>query len=212
LSGLVSFDALKLAAGLVLLSPFIPLLFMGEEYGETVPFYYFISHSEQDLIEAVRHGRRKEFAAFRWQGEPPDPQEEATFLRCKLDRELRFQGRHRVLYSFYQELIRLRRGLPALRDLEKHRLEVIGLEQEKALLWHRWSEEQEAAAAFHLDKQEKSLSLPLPEGHWRKRLDSADGKWSGPGSTVPLEITSGGKVSLSLPPVSFAVFVRERET
>jgi maltooligosyltrehalose trehalohydrolase len=211
LSALVSAEALKLAAGLVLLSPFIPLLFMGEEYGETAPFHYFISHSDPDLIEAVRHGRREEFASFRWQGEPADPQEEATFLRSKLDRELRFQGRHEVLYSFYRELIRLRRELPALRILDKERLQVRGLEQEKVLFWCRWSDEQQAAAAFHFGKQEKSLSLPLSEGIWRKQLDSADTTWSGPGSTVPLEILSGGKVYLRLSPESFALFVREKE-
>jgi maltooligosyltrehalose trehalohydrolase len=211
LSALVSSEALKLAAGLVLLSPFIPLLFMGEEYGETAPFHYFISHSDPDLIEAVRHGRREEFASFRWQGEPADPQEEATFLRSKLDRELRFQGRHKVLYSFYRELIRLRRELPALRILDKERLQVRGLEQEKVLFWCRWSDEQQAAAAFHFGKQEESLSLPLSEGIWRKQLDSADTTWSGPGSTVPLEILSGGEVSLRLSPESFALFVREKE-
>jgi maltooligosyltrehalose trehalohydrolase len=211
LSGLVSFGALKLAAGMVLLSPFIPLLFMGEEYGETAPFYYFISHSDPDLIEAVRCGRKEEFASFRWKGEPADPQEEATFLRCKLNRELRFQGQHDVLYGFYRELIRLRREFTSLRNLDKERLEVTGLEQEKILWWRRWSEEQEAAAAFHFDKQEKSLSLPLSPGRWRKQLDSADTIWGGPGSTVPREIVSRGKVSLSLSTESFAVFVREKE-
>ena len=61
-------EALKLAAGAVLLSPFVPLLFMGEEYGETAPFPYFISHSDPNLIEAVRQGRRDEFKAFGWSG------------------------------------------------------------------------------------------------------------------------------------------------
>ncbi|HEY5542871.1 MAG TPA: hypothetical protein VIM04_06415, partial [Candidatus Binatia bacterium] len=69
LSQLVSFEALKLAAGAVILSPFIPLLFMGEEYGEEAPFQYFISHSDPQLVDAVRDGRRQEFAAFSWQGE-----------------------------------------------------------------------------------------------------------------------------------------------
>jgi maltooligosyltrehalose trehalohydrolase len=132
-------------------------------------------------------------------------------LRSKLDRELRFQGRHKVLYSFYRELIRLRRELPALRILDKERLQVRGLEQEKVLFWCRWSDEQQAAAAFHFGKQEESLSLPLSEGIWRKQLDSADTTWSGPGSTVPLEILSGGEVSLRLSPESFALFVREKE-
>ena len=211
LSALVSFEAQKLAAGVVLLSPFIPLLFMGEEYGETAPFHYFISHSDQDLIETVRRGRSEEFASFRWQGEPADPQDEATFLRCKLNHDLSFKGQHKILRAFYGKLIRLRRELPALRNLDKERLQVTGLEQEKVLWWRRWGEEQEVAAAFHFDKQAKSLSLPLPEGRWRKQMDSADGTWGGPSSTVPLKIVSEGEVSLSLSPESFALFVKEKE-
>lgn len=74
-----SLEKLKLAAGVVILSPFIPLLFMGEEYGEKSPFQYFVSHSDEDLIEAVRNGRREEFASFQWEGEIPDPQAESTF-------------------------------------------------------------------------------------------------------------------------------------
>lgn len=211
LSELVSFEALKLAAAMVLLSPFIPLLFMGEEYGETAPFNYFINHSDLSLIEAVRHGRRKEFTAFQWQGEPPDPQDEATYLYCKLDRELRFQGKHEVLYGFYRELIRLRRELPALRILDKERFEVTGMAQKKILWWRRWRAEQEATAVFFFGKQVKSFSLSLPSGRWRKQLDSADITWGGPGSSVPAEIFSSGNVSLSLPPESFVLVVRERE-
>ena len=75
----VAFEDLKLVAGLVILSPFIPMLFMGEEYGETAPFQYFSHFSDEQLVEAVREGRRREFAAFAWQGEVPDPHDEATF-------------------------------------------------------------------------------------------------------------------------------------
>ena len=62
-----NFEALKLAAGITLLSPFVPMLFMGEEYGETAPFQYFTSHGDPELVEAVRRGRREEFAAFGWE-------------------------------------------------------------------------------------------------------------------------------------------------
>ncbi|HKQ86195.1 MAG TPA: malto-oligosyltrehalose trehalohydrolase, partial [Candidatus Acidoferrales bacterium] len=85
LSQLVDPESLALAAGITLLSPFVPLLFMGEEYGETHPFQYFTSHSDAPLIEAVRNGRREEFASFGWQGDLPDPQDERTFKRCVLD-------------------------------------------------------------------------------------------------------------------------------
>jgi maltooligosyltrehalose trehalohydrolase len=211
LAELVTFEAQKLAAGVVLLSPFIPLLFMGEEYGEIAPFHYFVSHSDPDLVEAVRRGRKNEFAAFGWQGEPPDPQDETTFLRSKLNHDLRSKGQHRILYEFYRELIRLRKESPVLRILDKDRMEVIGFEPEQVLWWRRWCAEEEAAAIFHFGKEKKSISLSLPAGNWRKQIDSADNTWRGPGSTVSLELVSEGEVSLSLPPESFIVFSRERK-
>ena len=85
LSSLCDWESLKLAAGLVLLSPYIPLLFMGEEYGETAPFLYFVSHGDPALVEAVRRGRREEFARFTWKGEVPDPQAEETFLQLEAE-------------------------------------------------------------------------------------------------------------------------------
>ena len=100
LSGLVPFEALKLAAGAVLLAPNIPLLFMGEEYGEKAPFLYFVSHGDKALIEAVRKGRNDEFKHFAWNGEPPDPQDERTFLASKINWEKRRQGEHAVLLNF----------------------------------------------------------------------------------------------------------------
>ncbi|MCU0690279.1 MAG: malto-oligosyltrehalose trehalohydrolase, partial [Polyangiaceae bacterium] len=114
LSALVPFEALKLAAGAVLLAPFIPLLFMGEEYAETNPFQYFVSHGDCALIEAVRRGRREEFARFCWNGSPPDPQDRATFDRSRLNYESRTAGHHNVLLQFHKELIGLRKTVPAL--------------------------------------------------------------------------------------------------
>ena len=108
LNSLVSLESSKLAAGMVILSPNIPLLFMGEEWGEPAPFTYFTSHSDAALIEAVRRGRKEEFADFRWQGEPPDPQDEETFFNCIVDHVLKQTEPHRTLWGFYQELIKLR--------------------------------------------------------------------------------------------------------
>ena len=79
LSELISFEGLKLAAAAVLVSPYVPMLFMGEEYAEDSPFLYFVSHQDQDLIKSVRNGRKAEFAAFKWRGEPPDPQVPGEF-------------------------------------------------------------------------------------------------------------------------------------
>jgi len=109
LTQIVDFESLKLAAGITLLSPFVPLLFMGEEYGETHPFQYFTSHSDPALIEAVRKGRREEFAAFGWRGDLPDPQSEETFKRSTLDYTIRDTEPHASLWKFYKTLIGIRK-------------------------------------------------------------------------------------------------------
>jgi maltooligosyltrehalose trehalohydrolase len=114
-SVLVPFETLKLAAGTLVLLPFTPMLWMGQEYGEESPFQYFVSHTEPDLIEAVRTGRRREFAYFAKDGlEAPDPQAVETFERSKLDWDLREVGQHATIRALYGELFRLRREVPAL--------------------------------------------------------------------------------------------------
>jgi maltooligosyltrehalose trehalohydrolase len=208
LTQLVDFESLKLAAAAVLLSPFIPLLFMGEEYGEEAPFQYFISHSEPELVEAVRSGRRAEFAAFGWESDPPDPQDERTFLRAKLNHQLRCGGRFRTLLEYYRELIRLRKTLPPLAHLSKEHCEVNSIDSDRILLLHRWSGEEQAAVIFNFNEARVSAELPIPRGSWRKRLDSADQKWQSGGSMLPSRCASGGTVLWTLEPRSVVVFER----
>jgi maltooligosyltrehalose trehalohydrolase len=210
LSELVCLERMKLAAGVVLLSPSIPLMFMGEEYGETAPLSYFISHSDPDLIEAVRRGRREEFAAFGWADEPPDPQDESTFLRAKLNHDLRRKGAHRMLLELYGELIRLRKEIPALASLSKANMEISDYEREMVLIIKRWSGTDEAIAVFHFGKVLTSIRVPFPKGKWRKRLDSADERWQGLGSNVPPEFVSDGEAALSLSPRAFVLFIKEK--
>lgn len=206
LSVLVSFEALKLAAGVVLLSPFLPLLFMGEEYGETAPFLYFISHADGNLIEAVRKGRKEEFTAFRWEGEIPDPQDEATFLKSRIDYGLREGGHHRTLMEFYRELLLLRKDHPVLSRLSKEDIEVTARETEKVLFVRRWRGSGQTATVFHFGSDPVSLSLPFPPGRWERLVDSSDGRWGGPGSPAQESLRSHGTVTLSLNPLSFALF------
>jgi maltooligosyltrehalose trehalohydrolase len=209
LSQLVSFEALKLAAGAVLLSPCLPLLFMGEEYGEAAPFWYFVSHSDPALIEAVRQGRKEEFGAFQWLGDPPDPQGEETFSRAKLDHGLRREGKHRVLMEFYRELLRLRQELNLLTDLGRRDRDVQGYEREK-VLWVRMKEAgSEAVLLFHFGPEALPFSLPWPEGVWHKRLDSAETRWGGPGSQAPPVIQADNDPGLRLPPLSLLVYLRK---
>jgi maltooligosyltrehalose trehalohydrolase len=106
----------RLAAGLLLLSPHLPLLFMGEEYGEEAPFPFFCSFSDAQLVQNVREGRRREFAAFAWQGEVPDPQGEGTFSAAVLSWSWPEGTARAGLRRLYADLLAARRAWPALRD------------------------------------------------------------------------------------------------
>jgi maltooligosyltrehalose trehalohydrolase len=205
LSRLVSFEPLKLAAAAILLSPFVPLLFMGEEYGEIAPFQFFASHSDPQIVEATRRGRTAEFAAFRWQGEIPDPFDERTFLSAKLHPALAREPRNRLLRDFYKELIRLRREVPALHQLSKENLEVQAWEEEKAVVLRRWAGADQALLVLTFAGHPVTLTFRMPMGAWRKSLDSSDARWSGPGSAVPAGISSGD-VPLTLPAHTAVLF------
>jgi maltooligosyltrehalose trehalohydrolase len=117
LSQLVNLSRLKTAAALVLTSPFVPMLFQGEEWGASTPFQYFTDHPEPDLAKAVREGRRKEFASFGWKPEDiPDPQAPETFQRSKLNWEERGREPHAGLLDWHGRLIKLRQSEPVLSD------------------------------------------------------------------------------------------------
>jgi maltooligosyltrehalose trehalohydrolase len=222
LSALVDFNRLKLAAAVVLLSPFVPLLFMGEEYGEPRPFLYFTSHGDPALVEAVREGRRTEFAGFAWQGEVPDPQDAATFAASKLQHELARQEQHSVLREFYAELLRLRRKIPSLAALDKDLVEarilapgnVLFVRRKAALLsQHHGSgagddQGAEACMLFAFAQELCSVAPQFPPGHWVKRLDAAEERWCGPGSAVPSAVDATESLCLTLSPSSAAVFTR----
>lgn len=196
LSTMIPFEADKLSAGLLLLSPFLPLIFMGQEYGETAPFQYFTSHTEDWIIEATRQGRKEEFAAFNWNGEPPDPQDPETFSRCVLNWQLRETGRHKTLAGLYTRLIQLRRGLAPLSQLSLERLQVQICNREAVLTLLRWSETDCIAAIFNTARQGEEVQPDLPGSDWEKLLHTADRAWDGPGSTVPERIRFGDPVFL----------------
>jgi maltooligosyltrehalose trehalohydrolase len=198
LSTLISFEGLKLAAGVVLLSSYIPFLFMGEEYGEEVPFLYFVSHSDPDLIQAVRKGRKEEFESFHWKGELPDPQSSETFSNSKIDWEKRKEGFHRVLLNYYKRLIKLRKEIPALSALNRDNLEARGLEKEKVVFMRRWDEKEDTQvfSIFNLNEASLEIHNQFPKGSWKKLLDSSEEKWNGPGSLTPELIGSEDEVAI----------------
>ncbi len=123
ISGQISIGRAKVGAALVLLSPFVPMLFMGEEWAASTPFQYFTDHQAPDLADAVSGGRRQEFAAFGWgPDEVPDPQELETFLCSRLDWDEPAKAPHCEVLAWYHDLIRLRRALPALSDGDRSRI------------------------------------------------------------------------------------------
>ncbi len=162
LSLLLPFEALKLAAAALLVSPNVPMLFMGEEYGETAPFPFFTSHGDQDLIDAVRKGRQREFAAFDWQGEPPDPQSEEVYLLAKLNWSLRETGRHRVLWEMHRELLRLRREHSVLTRRDFADVTTTVDEASRWLVLRRRHAGREVAIAMNFSTAE--IASPLPPG------------------------------------------------
>jgi len=210
LSALVSHEQLKLAAGAVLLSPFIPLLFMGEEYGETAPFLYFVSHSDPGLIQAVREGRQREFEAFAWQGRPPDPQDEATFVQSKLNHEFKRKPAHEVLFQFYRELLRLRASHPALAHLSKQHMEVTVYAREQVLSLRRWHSDKEVLVLLCFSPSAVHVQPGIADGRWKRLLNSSDPQWLGPGGGVAEWLPHQDK-ALQLQPNSVLLLEREAD-
>jgi maltooligosyltrehalose trehalohydrolase len=204
----VSFEALKLTAAAVVLSPFTPLLFMGEEYAETATFPYFISHSDAALIEATRKGRLAEFPDLKAGEQIPDPQDEATFLAAKLRWSLRVEGSHGILFSYYRDVLQLRKALLQAGCLQWDKMEVLGFDENCVLLVRYRGAGREAVLVMHFNKAACTLSLPVPAGTWHRILDSAERCWSGPGSPVPATVDSAGACALSLPGESAVLFFK----
>ncbi len=159
----VSAEQLRLGACLTLLGPFVPMLFMGEEYGETHPFLFFCSFGDPHVIDGVRRGRKRDYAL---QGEVPDPLAESSFrasiLSWKWDRAERA-----ALRELYRELIALRKKHPELRDgSNRGNVELKGNAGEEVLLLERDG----LQCWFNLSE----CSRPLPSGKilWRSESDS----------------------------------------
>ncbi|HET9441664.1 MAG TPA: hypothetical protein VFO52_15915, partial [Longimicrobiales bacterium] len=192
ISQLVDLERQKLGAAAVLLSPFVPLLFMGDEYGETQPFPYFIDHSDEDLVEAVRQGRKEEFAAFAWKGEPPDAYAVKTFESARLRRT---SGQpHDAMRAFYQRLIELRKqygiGAGALRTRRVEHYDEPSAVTVVA---------DDVAIILGFAEKPHALRTTLPPGRWRKQLSSRAAAWQGPGDDAPDQIIGADDVQLALP-------------
>jgi maltooligosyltrehalose trehalohydrolase len=198
----IDLEAKKVVAGLTLLHPGIPLLFQGDEYGEEAPFPYFVSHSDPGLVESVRRGRREEFSSFEWEGEPPDPQAEATFESARIDPAQASEGDHAVLLAWHRELVRLRREVPALRA--GVRAEAEADEDRRVLTVRRRAAGGEALLVANLGTEPVTAG---PEGDaWTRVLHSGERRWGGPGAG-PTGRETDGDAATVLPATSMALWL-----
>jgi maltooligosyltrehalose trehalohydrolase len=189
LSALTDLEGCKLAAATLLTAPFVPMLFMGEEHGETAPFQFFVSHADPALRDAVRTGRREEFAAFTWRGEAPDPNDPATFARSRVDHDLkRAGGSHGVLYTLYRHLIDLRRDRPLLTDPTAPDVVATQLPGRQTLLLARRDGDTAHFTVVNAAPTPVEVRTDADGLQWTVALDTADRRWDGPGATATPDI------------------------
>ncbi len=199
LSQLVTFEQRKLAAAILLLSPYVPLIFMGEEYGESNPFFYFVDHGDPGLNEAVREGREREFAGFDWSLPIPEPAAEATFRASVLDPGRADRSPHRELLALYRDLIQQRRSEPALRPGAA----TLAVEADVEAGWlasrYRTSERR-LVSLFNLLAMPATANLDMHRGRWIRLIATDDECYGGVGSLSQPEIviTAAEPVSIEL--------------
>lgn len=200
LSMMLSVEALKLGAVTLLLSPHVPLLFMGEEYGEQNPFLFFTSHSDPELIAQLREGRRKEFAAFNWEGEVPDPQSEEVFSNSQLSWKIdKVPG----LFNLYQHLTGFRRTRPAMQNFRRYDAVRNIRIHNNVLQFERHGNDDVLFIYLNFGKEPESIQHEQSYGY-KKLMDSSDELWDGPGNLSPAIIQPGQPFLLN--PLSASVF------
>ena len=138
LEHIIGLDKAKVAAGIVLTSPFTPMIFQGEEFAASTPFQYFADHEDEEMAKLVSAGRKKEFAAFGWDdGAIPDPEDRETFLRSKLNWDEVHQDYHADMLDWFTKLIHIRRASPSLNDGDTAHTQIIFEPEEKWLVMER---------------------------------------------------------------------------
>ena len=166
---LMSLGKLKIGAALVLASPFVPMLFQGEEWGASTPFFYFTNYQEPELANAVREGRCREFVAFGWKPEDTaDPQAHATFMQSKLKWAEISNPPHAEIFDWHKKLIQLRRTEPDLADDELKNVRANFDEKNCWLVLERGSISIVCNLAAH------SQRIPIRPGQQQTLMASAD--------------------------------------
>lgn len=205
---LSGFEAHKLAAGTMLVSPYIPLLFMGEEYAETSPFLYFISHEDPELADAVASGRKREFSSHISGDDPPDPRRRETFDSSMPDNTLAFREPHTSMLNYYRQLIMIRKNTPAISHLVKKNTSVESDEQKKTVILHRTFRNSCICALMNFNNSETNCFPGSNNGRLIKIIDSAAKEWNGPGASAPETIDK--KTEIILKPFNFIIYSPEK--
>lgn len=179
ISQLVSYEMQKLMAAVVLTAPFVPLLFMGEEWGASTPFTYFVDHSDPALVQAIAKGRKEEFSHFNQTGEPLPAHDRATFLKSKLNWEEITHTSHDALLKYYQRLIYLRKNLLPLKNYDRSATEVLCNEEKEVIILERANKEQVVLCVFNFSKQSHEITLQENLYPLNILLSSANEEWGG---------------------------------
>lgn len=178
LQNIVGMDYAKVAAGILLTSPFVPMLFQGEEYAASAPFLYFADHEDQEMAKAVSDGRKKAFAEFGFAGkEVPDPEARETFERSKLDWREIDQGGHKEMLQWYRSLIHLRRRSISLNDGDMGHTKIRYSEEK------RWLAMDRGGVQVLVNLGHEDANFDLSEG-FRIALVSREGLHSNAGAIV----------------------------
>ncbi|RYD70903.1 MAG: DUF3459 domain-containing protein, partial [Verrucomicrobiaceae bacterium] len=186
LNHLVSQETYRAASGLLLLAPYTPMLFMGQEWAASSPFQYFTDHNEE-LGKLVEKGRREEFReAFANLETVPSPQSEATFLRSKLNWDELKQQPHAGTLALYKELLKIRRDHSAFRPVTRDSWSVTILQENVLALRLRDAQSEWLVLCDlrggHSYATEKEEFLRLPSGQsWQLVTATNDKRFGGSG-------------------------------
>jgi maltooligosyltrehalose trehalohydrolase len=212
----------KLAAVLKLSSPFLPLLFMGEEYGEIAPFFFFTSFDDVELANAVREGRKKELAAHYSEDEFVDPQAQETFDRSRLDWSKLETSPYREIVRLHRGLLSLRRQHPSLNNCRKDLTEIQFDEHSKFYVMKRADPSGDAALVVcNFSGQPQKIPVPgAPQG-WQLALSTADSVYDesadpNPSASSPAVSNSAKKLpadsntTVALAPFECAIYISKK--
>ena len=198
-STLLSFEMCKLMAAAVLFAPFLPMLFMGEEWAESNPFLFFVDHTDEELAKLVAKGRKEEFSSFKWQADPPDPRLEDTFNRSLLQWNLLNEPQHQSMWRYYKKLIELRKTVAPLKSTERRDTNVEVNVENKTLILKRTAGDQLAICVMNFSDRQQTVNIHNSALH--VVLDSSSTEWRGPSENLP----KPGKNEIILQPESIVL-------